>query len=204
MRTVILWIGAAAAVAMTGAARAVIVVQGTELPSYIAVTNQLAMSHGATFTSNNGAVTFGEMDPGVVGIFGTDPTGPSMWGYMAFFSPIEVSFVNMGDGITPTIVNGTISAVFGDGGGDTDGIRLRAYDLANNLIGSSTALSATYGNISFTGVGIHRVVFDQSGLGSPTSDTFLESLTYPDPIPAPGAALLLAAGTLAVRARRRA
>lgn len=111
----------------------------------------------------------------------------------------------MGDGITPAVVNGTISAVFGDGGGDTDGIRLRAYDINNNLLGTQTALSVSWGNISITGVGIHKVVFDQSGLGGPNSDTFLDWLSYPEPValPSPGPGLMLGASGLLMSARRR-
>ena len=112
----------------------------------------------------------------------------------------------MADGVTPTVVNGTINAIFGDNGGDTDGIRFRVYDLSNTLIATQTALSVSYGNISITGTGIHRLVVDQSGLGDPTSDPFVDWLSYPDPVstPEPGTLGLLFVAALPIIRRRRA
>lgn len=187
-----------------GSAQAVIV-QGTELPSYtVQVTNQLGLSHGVNFTSTMGFVTFGDNGNSVTGIYGTDPSFNPNAGYASYYSPIEATFVSMNDGFTPAVVNGTVSAVFGDGGGDTDGIRMRAFDINNNLIDTQTALSISWGNISITANGIHKVIFDQSGLGDGTSDTFLDWLMYPTPsvVPAPGTLAVLC-GFMCMRRRRR-
>lgn len=192
-----------AVVTCASAANAVIV-DGTELTQYTSVTNQLGMSHGVIFNSTMGFVTFGVNGANTIGIYGTEPTANPNANYAWYSSPIEITFVDMADGFSPAVVNGTINAVFGDGGGDTDGIRLRAYDINNNLIGTQTALTVGFGPISITGVGIRRIVFDQSGLGSPTSDTFLDWVDFPTPtpLPAPGAAIL---GGLAIAfgARRK-
>jgi hypothetical protein len=205
MRTVTFCIVMAAVLYSANPARAAITVQGTEQPPYTSITNQLGMSHGVVFNSTMGFVTFGENGINIWGIYGTEPTANPMANYAWYSSPIEVKFVDMFDGMTPTVVNGTVSAVFGDGGGDTDGIRMRAYDINNVLLDTQTALSVSLGNISITANGINRLVFDQSGLGDPTSDTFLDSLTYPDPVstPEPAAGSLLMLAGLAVAAHRR-
>ncbi len=194
-----------AALAFVGVARGVITVDGTEQPQYTSITNQLALSHGVTFSSTMPFVTFGDNGVNVPGIYGTDPTSNPFANYAFYGSPIEVTFVDMSDGVSPVVVNGTVSAVFGDGGGDTDGIRLRAYDISNNLIGTQTALSVSFGPISITGTGIRKVIFDQSGLGAGTSDTFLDSLSYdnPTPVPEPGTCAVLGVGLLALMAGRR-
>lgn len=204
MRHVMSWAGCGVVVLCAGAARGVIV-EGTELTQYTSVTNQLAMSHGVIFNSTMGFVTFGVNGASTVGIYGTEPTANPMANYAWYSSPIEITFVDMGDGVSPAVVNGTVTAMFGDGGGDTDGIRVRAYDINNNLIGTQTALSVSWGTISITGVGIRRLVFDQSGLGSPTSDTFLDWVDFPTPVavPAPGAAAVGALAMVVGTRRRR-
>jgi hypothetical protein len=193
-----------AALAAASTCRAVIV-QGTELPPLTPVTNQLAMSHGVTFTSlNNPAVTFTELIPGTWGIQGTEPWSlPSNGGW--YNSPIFATFVDPADGTTPAVVNGTITAMWGDGGGDTDAVDMRAYDLANNLVTSQTFTGITFTQIQVTGVGIHRVEFwANTMVGSPTSDTGLDWLSYPTPsVPAPGATALLGIGGLMASRRRR-
>lgn len=204
MRTTRFLLAAVAALAIAGPAWATITVQGTEQPQYIPITNQLALSHGVTFSSTMPFVTFGDNGNSVAGIYGTDPSFSPVWSYAAYYAPIELTFVDMGDGITPAVVTGTISAVYGDAGGDTDGIRLRAYDINNVLLGTQTALSVSWGNISISGTGIHRVLFDQSGLGAGTSDTFLDWVSYPEPVavPEPASLFALAGAMLAFAVRR--
>lgn len=189
-----------------GSAAHAIIIQGTELPSYTPVTNQLALTHGATFTSTMPFCTFGTNGNNVDGIYGTDPSFPPFASYAAYYAPIEITFVDMNDGVSPAFVSGTINAVFGDGGGDTDGIRVRAFDFSNNLLATNTALTVSWGNISITANNIYRLVFDQSGLGAGTSDTFLDWIDYPTPVPvpAPGATALLLTGAVAASRRRRA
>ncbi len=200
-----LFIGVAAVSTCGGAAFGVIV-QGTELAPYQAVTNQLAQSHGAVFSSlNNPAVTFTELMPGLWGIQGTEPWAlPANGGW--FNSPIFLQFVDPSDGVTPAVVNGTVSAMWGDGGGDFDAVDMRAYDLANNLITSQTFTGSTFTLIQLTGVGIHRVEFwANTNVGSGTSDTGLDWVQYPTPVvPAPGALGLLLAGLIPAARRRRA
>jgi len=185
MGTTRLCTGMIAFLASAGSAWATVTVQGTEQPMYTSITNQLALTHGVTFSSTMPFVTFGVNGVNTVGIYGTDPSFNPLADYAAYSAPIELTFVDMSNGVTPAVVTGTINAVFGDGGGDTDGIRLRAYDINNILIGTQTALSVSFGPISITGTGIHRIVFDQSGLGDPTSDTFLDWVSYPEPVPVP-------------------
>ncbi|MBS0196418.1 MAG: hypothetical protein JSR77_06645 [Planctomycetes bacterium] len=186
---------AIAALLAAASASHAIIVQGTELSPYIAVTNQLAMSHGAKFSSlNNPFVTFTELIPGTWGIQGTEPWANPIGGYSWYSSPIFVDFVDPADGTTPAVVNGTISAMWGDGGGDLDGVDMRAYDLSNNLVTSGTFTGVTFTQIQVTGVGIHRIEFwANTMVGGPNSDTGLDWLSYPTPsIPAPGAVAALA------------
>lgn len=195
---------AVAALAVATSAHAIIV-QGTELAPYQAVTTQLGMSHGATFSSlNNPAVTFTELIPGTWGVQGTEPWAlPASGGW--YSSPIFVEFVDMSNGVTPAVVNGTVSAMWGDGGGDFDAVDLRAYDLANNLVVAQTFSGTTFTQIQVTGVGIHRVEFwANTMVGAPTSDTGFDWISYPTPqVPAPGvAAFSLAAGFAGLRRRR--
>jgi len=194
-------------IVVLGAASAAhaIIIQGTELPSYTPVTNQLALTHGATFSSAMPFCTFGTNGNNVDGIYGTDPSFSPMFSNAAYYAPIEITFVDMSNGVSPAFVSGTINAVFGDGGGDTDGIRVRAFDFNNNLLATNTALTVSWGNISITANNIYRLVFDQSGLGAGTSDTFLDWIDYPTPVPvpAPSATALLLTGALISSRRRR-
>lgn len=191
--------------AAAGSAHAAVMITGNELPMYQPISNQLALSHGATFASTLPYCTFGTNGANVDGIYGTDPSFPAQYGNAAYYAPIEITFVSMNDGVTPAIVNGTINAVYGDGGGDIDGVRLRAYDINNVLLGTVTALGVTFTNISISGAGIHRIVFDQSGLGDPTSDTFLDWVQYPEPVvvPGPGVGSAIALASVAPLLRRR-
>lgn len=195
---------AALAVA-AGAVAGVITVQGTELAPYTSVSSQLGTSHGAVFSSQNSPfVTFTELIPGVWGIYGTEPWAPPAGGYGWFNAPIIVSFVDPADGVTPAVVNGTVSAMWGDGGGDLDGVDMLAYDLSNNLVASQTFSGTTFTPIQLTASGIARVEFwANTGVGSPTSDTGLDWLSYPTPIPAPASAALLALGAIGCGRRRR-
>jgi hypothetical protein len=182
------------------------IVQGTELPPYQNVTNQLATSHGVTFASLNfPAVTFTELMPGLWGIQGAEPWAPPSNGGW-FNSPIFATFVDPNDGVTPAVVNGTVTARWGDGGGDFDAVDMRAYDLANNLIASQTFTGNTFTIISLTAVGINRVEFwANTNVGSGTSDTGLDWLDFPTPVavPAPSAAAgLLALAAMTARRRR--
>lgn len=194
-------VGASACVQAASA----VIVQGTELAPYTAVTTQLGMSHGVTFSSlNNPAVTFTELIPGTWGIQGTEPWAlPANGGW--YNSPIFVEFVDPADGVTPSYVNGTVTAMWGDGGGDTDAVDMRAYDLANNLIASQTFTGATFTQIQVSGSGIHRVEFwANTMVGAGTSDTGLDWLSYPTPVsvPAPGVVTVLGASALVLRRRR--
>jgi hypothetical protein len=193
-----------AACACAGGASAVIV-QGTELPPYQAVTNQLAMSHGIVFSSlNHPAVTFTELIPGLWGIQGAEPFSPPSNGGW-YNAPIFADFVSMNDGVTPAVVNGTVTARWGDGGGDFDAVDMRAYDLNNNLLASQTFTGATFTVISLTAVGIARVEFwANTNVGAGTSDTGLDWISYPTPIvPAPGVGAMIAIVAGGVAARRR-
>jgi hypothetical protein len=180
-----------------------VIVQGTELAPYNAVTNQLAMSHGVTFASANyNAVTFTELIPGTWGVYGCEPWAlPSNGGW--FNSPIFVTFVSPADGVTPAIVN-TLTANWGDGGGDFDAVDLRAFDLANNLITTQTYTGSTFTQITLNATGIHRVEFwPNTNVGSGTSDTGFDWISYPTPVvPAPAALTLLTTGFLTARRRR--
>jgi hypothetical protein len=179
-----------------------VIVQGTELAPYIAVTNQLATSHGVVFSSpGNLPVTFTELIPGTWGIQGTETWAlPSNGGW--YNTPIFAEFVDPADGVTPAVVS-TVSAMWGDGGGDFDAVDMRCFDLSNNLIASQTFTGSTFTLISLSAPGIHRVEFwANTNVGAGTSDTGLDWLMYPTPqVPAPGAALAL--GALAAGAYRR-
>ena len=194
---------AASAPIAAGASAAI--VQGTELAPYQDVTNQLAMSHGVIFSSlNYPAVTFTELVPGLWGIQGAEPWAPPSNGGW-YNSPIFATFVNPADGVTPAVVNGTVSARWGDGGGDFDAVDMRAYDLSNNLLAAQTFTGTTFTVISLTANGIARVEFwANTNVGAGTSDTGLDWLSFPTPfVPAPGAgaALAIAGATLARRRR---
>ncbi|CAG0980295.1 hypothetical protein PHYC_01730 [Phycisphaerales bacterium] len=181
---------------------AAVTVQGTELAPYTAVTTQLGMSHGVTFSSfGNPACTFTELIPGTWGIQGTETWAPPSNGGW-FNSPIFIEFVDMANGVTPAYVDGTVTCMWGDGGGDFDAVDMRAYDLANNLITSQTFTGSTFTQIQLTANGIHRLEFwANTNVGSGTSDTGLDWITYPTPqVPAPAALFLFAA--LPVFARR--
>lgn len=202
MRTNI--IAVSALVLCCGAASGVIV-QGTELPPYQAVSNQLAQSHGVLFSSlNYPAVTFTELVPGLWGIQGCEPWAPPSNGGW-YNAPIFMQFVDPADGVTPAIVNGTVSAMWGDGGGDFDAVDMRAYDLNNNLITAQTFTGTTFTLIQLTGVGIHRVEFwANTNVGAGTSDTGLDWVDFPTPfVPAPGTIAAALAGALAASRRRR-
>lgn len=186
-----------------GTARAV-TVQGTELAPYIAVTNQLAASHGAVFSSlGNPAVTFTELIPGTWGIQGTETWAlPANGGW--YNSPIFVEFVDPADGVTPAVVN-VVTAMWGDGGGDFDAVDMRVFDLSNTLITSQTFTGTTFTQIQIAAPGIHRVEFwANTNVGAGTSDTGLDWLMYPTPqVPGPGAGVLLGLGAFAAARRRR-
>lgn len=195
-------VGVAACACATGASA--IIVEGTELAPYQAVSNQLAMSHGVIFSSlNYPAVTFTELMPGLWGIQGAEPWAPPSSGGW-FNSPIFANFVNPADGVTPAVVNGTVSARWGDGGGDLDAVDMRAYDLNNNLLAAQTFTTTDFSIISLTANGIARVEFwANTNVGAGTSDTGLDWLMYPTPVPAPGAAGALALAAAALTRRRR-
>lgn len=179
-----------------------VIVQGTELAPYTAVSNQLATSHGVLFSSlNYPAVTFTEVYPTIWGVYGCETWAPPSNGGW-YNAPIFVSFVNPADGVTPATVN-SFSANWGDGGGDFDAVDLRAYDLANNLILTQTFTGSSLTVISITAPGINRVEFwANTSLGSPTSDTGFDWIDYPTPtVPAPGALLTLAGLVMAWRRR---
>ncbi len=182
------------------------IVQGTELAPYGLVTNQLAMSHGAVFSSlNSPFVTFIELMPGIWGVQGTEPWANPIAGYAWYSSPIFINFVDPSNGVTPAVVNGTITAMWGDGGGDMDAVDMRGYDLSNNLVASQTFTGSTFTQIQITGVGIHRVEFwANTNVGSPTSDTGFDWISYETPtVPTPGVIATLALGMVVVGRRRR-
>jgi hypothetical protein len=197
-------LAALAAVGGVSAAASAVIVQGTELAPYLAVTNQLATSHGAVFSSlNNPAVTFTELVPGLWGIQGSEPWAlPGNGGW--FNSPIFVNFVDPSDGVTPAVV-GSVTAMWGDGGGDFDAVDMRAFDLSNNLIASQTFTGSTFTQIQLTAVGIARVEFwANTNVGSGTSDTGLDWISYPTPVvPAPGVAAVVGLGGVVALRRRR-
>ena len=103
------------------------------------------------------------------------------------------------------MVNGTVSARWGDGGGDFDAVDMLAYDLNNNLIASQTFTGTTFTVISLTASGIARVEFwANTSVGAGTSDTGLDWLMYPTPfVPAPGAGAMLALAGATMARRRR-
>ncbi|MFH1615641.1 MAG: dockerin type I domain-containing protein [Planctomycetota bacterium] len=162
-----------------------VVIDGTEYPVYTSIDDDFS-SQGVLFSSNLSFVTFGYNGggdgQGTAGVFGTDPnfSGPS-FGYLSFSAPIIVTFVDPADGSTAAIVNGTVSVVAGDGGGDFDYIRMRAYNIFDNLLGTVNSSGKTWQTINLTGNGIHKVIIDQQAGAPATSDTFLDSLTFPNP-----------------------
>ena len=193
-------------VAALGAASAcpAMIIQGTELPPLTPVTTQLGVGYGATFSSlNNPEVVFTELIPGTYGVQGTEPWAlPSNGGW--YSSPIFVTFVDPADGTTPATVSGTISAMWGDGGGDLDGVDMRGYDLSNNLVASGTFTGVSFTQIQITGANIHRVEFwANTNVGAPTSDTGFDWISYPTPSPAPGTVALLGLGGMVSMRRRR-
>lgn len=197
-------LGATALVALACVEARAFTVQGTELAPYQAVTNQLGTSHGVLFSSlNNPAVTFTELVPGTWGIQGTEPWAPPSNGGW-FNSPIFMTFVDPGDGVTPATVTGTITALWGDGGGDFDAVDMRLFDSSNALISAQTFSGSTFTQIQMTASGVARVEFwANTNVGSGTSDTGLDWVSYPTPmVPAPGVAGLLC-GTVVAGARRR-
>jgi hypothetical protein len=180
-----------------------VIVQGTELAPYTAVTNQLATSHGVTFASANyNGVTFTELIPGTWGVYGCESWSPPSNGGW-FNAPIFVTFVDPADGVTPATVN-TLTANWGDGGGDFDAVDLRAYDLSNNLITTQTYTGSTFTQITLNATGIHRVEFwANTNVGSGTSDTGFDWISYPTPVvPSPWAGAALVAGLCTLRRRR--
>ncbi len=198
-------IAAAAALSLSVSAGAVVItVDGTEEPGYTPVSGQLGMSHGVVFSSLLPYVTFGQMANTVWGIYGTDPTANPLAGYAWFNSPIFMNFVDMADGVTPATVSGTITGVFGDSGGDFDAIDIRVYDPANNLLQIATFSGTSFTPFSFTDSNIARLeVWPNTNLGSGTSDTFIDWISFPMPVPAPGGMLVLGAAAVAGAARRR-
>lgn len=194
---------AAVSVAVCAPLAGAVIVQGTELPALTPVTNQLGMSHGVVFSSlNSPDVVFTQLFPGIMGIQGTEPWAPATNGGW-YSSPIFVKFVSLSDGVTPATVSGTITAMWGDGGGDTDAVDMRAFDLNNNLVAAQTFTGSTFTQIQLSGVGIHRLEFwANTNIGAGTSDTGLDWLDYPTPqVPAPASAAALL-GLLALRRRR--
>src|SRR5262245_20938526 len=108
-------------------------IEGNEYPIGTAFDNEFVPA-GAVLSAGLGYVTFANDD--FVGIFGTAPG--SAWAGVAgasFSAPIQVIFVVPGNASLPGVVNGTISARYGDGGGDLDSLRLRALDIHNQSIG---------------------------------------------------------------------
>jgi hypothetical protein len=193
---------AVAACALVTSQAAAVIVQGTELAPYTAVSNQLASSHGVLFSSQNyPSVTFTEVYPTIWGVYGCETWAlPSNGGW--FNTPIFVSFVDPADGVTPAVVN-TVSANWGDGGGDFDAVDLRAYDLSNNLILTQTFSGSSLTVISISAPGINRVEFwANTNVGSPTSDTGFDWIDYPTPA-VPGPASLLTLAALGAFRRRR-
>jgi hypothetical protein len=193
----------ALAISISNAARADVTIHGTEYPAGTAIDDEFA-SLGVLLSSELGYVTFATDD--FPGIFGT--MAGSTWVGIAgasFSAPITATFVDPLDSNVPAIVNGTISARFGDGGGDLDSLRLRAFNIDDQLIDTVISQAIDFGDISLTGVGIHRVVFDQNPGGSRTTNTALDYLTFPDPIPVPepsALALSLFLGFVSIRRRR--
>ena len=170
------------------AAAATVTIEGTELPTLTKVSDQFSMTHGVVFSSNLPWVTFAD-DGGRIGIYGTDPNGNPGFSNLLFNAPIIVDFVNPTDGISPGVVNGMVSAVWGDGGGDTDFLRLRAFDGVGDILGTVLSSGSTWNNISFSGIGIHQLIFDQAPGAPFSSDTFLDSLTFDLPTAAPPSAV---------------
>lgn len=184
------------------------IIEGTEFPIYALIDDEFATTEGALFSSNMGFVTLRRNGgtQGPLGISGTDADGYGPeFGFSAFFAPIEVTFVDPANESTPGIVNGSIIALWGDGGGDFDLLRLRAYDLSGDLLGTVNSSGTTWQTISFTGSGIHRVIFDQAPNALGTSDTFIDRLSFPTPVPVPepSTIALLAIGSVVVARRRK-
>jgi len=173
-------------------------VHGDELATLLPVDDELATSHGVRFSSNLPYVTFAVDGDGRTIIMSTDPSGLPRNSYAVFFAPIEVMFVLPSDGVTPAWVNGTVLATWGDGGGDVDYLRVRTYDLAGGLVDTVYDSDTTYSTVSTTGSGIHRVIFDQAPGAPHSSDTSIDLLVYPTPVPEPATLALLAAGMGAV------
>lgn len=200
MRTLFVALAGACAI---GSPSLGVIVQGTELAPYLAVSNQLAMSHGAVFSSQNyPAVTFTELMPGLWGIQGCETWAlPANGGW---YNPtIIVRFVDPADGVTPAVVN-SVTAMWGDGGGDFDAVDMRAYDVANNLIASQTFTGNTFTQIGLTAAGINRVEFSaNTNVGAGTSDTGLDWLQYPTPVAVPGPGSVVVLGGVVLLARRR-
>jgi len=183
-------------------------IEGTEFPLYTEIDDEFATSHGVLFSSDMPFVTFGvETYGGKVksGISGTDPSRNPEYSYAAFYAKIEITFVDPSDGVTPGVINGTVNALCGDGGGDIDYLRMRAFDASNSLMGTVLSSGTAQQNISFTGTGIHKVIFDRQP-NSPTyssSNTFLDSLSFPTPVPEPCGLVLLSLGGLVLRRKRK-
>jgi hypothetical protein len=184
------------------------IVQGTELAPYTAVTNQLASSHGVIFSSlNYNGVTFTELIPGTWGVQGCEPWSPPSNGGW-YNSPIFMQFVDPSDGVTPATVSGTITLMWGDGGGDFDAVDMRLFDLSNNLIAAQTFSGQSFTQIQMTATGVYRIeLWANTNIGAGTSDTGFDWISYPTPVgvPTPGAAsaAAIALGAMSSTRRRR-
>lgn len=183
-----------------------ITIEGTEFPLFTPIDDEYASS-GVLFSSNMPFATLSGIG-GRTGIIGTDPGSNPAFGFAQFNAPIRAIFVDPTDGVTPSTVTGTVSAVWGDGGGDLDLMRMRLFDLGGNLIDTVLSQTNTFTTISFTGMGIHSVLFDQQPGAAFASDTFLDSFSFDMPMaaaaPEPTTLWLMGLGlsSLAARARK--
>lgn len=157
-----------------------VVIEGTELPPCTEITDQLAATHFVRFSSNAGHVTF-ERNGGRFGIYGTDSDGFRGCARAKFHAPISVFFVDPLDPSRAGVVNGTITTVWGDGGGDQDSLTLEAYDLNGRLIHTANSRGSTWQTLELSSEGIHEIRYFASAGAPESSDTFIERLTYPIP-----------------------
>jgi hypothetical protein len=149
---------------------ALVTLEGTEFPSGTYITDEYVASAGLRFSSGSSSVFLGQ-DGGRTGFYATNLSGSP-----SFNSPTEILFVNPSNGILTRSVS-FINIVWGDGGGDLDLLRVRAFDEFGNLLTTVLDETTHWSSIDIESDGISRIIVDQQPGAPFSSDTFIDSIT---------------------------